>query len=310
MKRLFVAAATVLALSSLNACASPSRAGEADDLRSALAEMPGVSTVKLDYTEPVILDSGKLELRVTMLSDAEPEDLVRVTKRAYVGFEGPHHGEEGDLFVTWGDDTVHVRSFEPQARVAAVEQAAQHAMAVLPASSVRVDLATQDVARSPHVFTEYAVTIGEKGGDGVLQTLSDLEEAHAGIPDAAWGVQTRADETGWQLASASGFPDTQQRALFDRLRQGIPRGASILLDDEFATAQVPPSVTPDEVSAMVGRHVGQLGGMKKAFYDVTSGEDFHLMNSAGDCTFATDPIGARLKKDHGAACSKVTVVES
>src|SRR5690606_25069427 len=164
-------------------------------------------------------DSGKLELRVAMATDAEPEDLVRVAKRAYVGFAGTHHGEEGDLFVTSGDDTIHVRSFDPDAKVAAVEQAAEHALAVLPAGSVRADINAQDVEKSPHVFTEYTVTIAEKDGDSVLRTLAGLEKAHGDIPDAGWRVDTDDGETGWELGSTSGFPTAPQRGLFDDLRQ-------------------------------------------------------------------------------------------
>lgn len=298
----------MLALPLLNACASPSHARDADDLRAALADLPGVTSVELDYTEPVVLDSGKLELRVAMSNEAEPEAVVEVARRAYEGFTGPHQGEEGDLFVDIADDTLHLRSFDPDADVDAVEKAARHAVAVFPDAVVSTDINTQDVEKSPHVFTRYDVTIGEQDAESVLRTLTELEQAHGDIPDARWSVQTATDDTGWSLGSGSGFPSSQERALFNQLRQDIPRGASIFLNDDVAAARVPAGSTPDEVSAMARDHLAQLGGVKKSFYDVTSGENFFLMNTLGDCTFASAPVGARLEQDLGSECAKVTRV--
>jgi len=306
VRSLLALAGTVFALPLLTACADPSHAAEADELRRALAELPGVTDVDLHYTEPVILDSGKLELRVDMPADADPGDVVEVVGTAYAAFSGTHHGEEGDLSVVIGDDTIHVRSFEPDAEVAAVEQAAERAIAVLPAGSVGVGINTQDVDESPYVFTVYAVTIAEQDADAVLRVLTNLERAHGDIPDAGWSVQTRDDESGWRLMSTSGFPTPQQRALFNQLRLDLPHGASILLADDFVTAQVPAEATPDQVSAMVGRHFEMLGGVEKAFYDVTSGENFYLLSTEGDCTFAPGAVGDRLRQDYGADCTKVT----
>ncbi|GAA3536158.1 hypothetical protein AFL01nite_08570 [Aeromicrobium flavum] len=305
--RLLAAAAAALALPLLAACAGISRAGAAEDLRGALAELPGVTDVDLRYTEPVVLDSGKLEFRVAMAQDAEADDVVAVVARTYESFAGTHHGEEGDLFVTLGDDTVHVRSFDPDAEVEAVEQAAEDAVTVFPTASVNADINTQDVATSPHVFTRFTVTIGEQDGDSVLRMLARLERRHGDIANAGWDVQTRDDETGWELGSSSGFPSSQQRAFYDRLRTDLPTGATIMLTDDYATAQVPASATPAEVSAMAGRHLEQLGGVKQAFYTLTSGESFYAMISGGDCLFSADETGGRLKQDFGADCTKVSV---
>ncbi len=296
--------AVVLALASLTACANPSLGDEAGELRRALAELPGVATVDLRYTEPVILDSGKLQLNVDMSTGADRDDIVSVVRAAYEEFSRTHRGEEGDLFVAVGDDTIHVRSFEPDADTDAVGHAAGHAITVLAAGSVRADINTQDVEASPHVFTSYSVRIAEQDADGVLRVLTSLEQDHRGIPDASWSVRTRDDESGWQLMSSSGFPNSQQRDLFNELRRDLPRGASILLTDDFATVQVPAEVTPHEVSRMAGRHLELLGGVQKAFYDVTSGENFRMMISVGDCTFAPDETGRRLEQDYGADCTK------
>lgn len=199
-----------------------------------------------------------------------------------------------------------MRSFEPEAEVDAVEQAAGHAISVLPAGAVRADVNTQRVKKAPHVFTRYAVTIAENDGDSVLRAVTNLERTHGDIPDAGWGVQTRDDETGWNLTASSGFPGGPQRALFNQLRHDIPSGASILLTDEFATAQVPPVATPDQVSDMAARHLERLGGVKQAFYDVTSAENFYVMITKGDCTFAPGTVGDRLKQDLGPECTKVS----
>lgn len=306
MKRILAAAVAVLTLPLLNACSAPSRADEADDLRQALAALPGVTRAGLDYTEPQTLDSGKLELRVAMAADARPGDVVLVAARAYEAFAGPHHGEEGDLFVTIGDDTVHLRSFDPEATMAAVKKAAQDATTVLSDGVVRADITTQDVAASPHVFTEYTVTIGENDGDSVLRTMSQLEKAHVDHPRAGWRVRTAEDETGWELGSTTGFPSGRQRALYGDLRRALPHGGSIQLVNDLVTARTTAAVTPDEASAMVRRHVAALGGVEKAFYDVSVGETLAMTVGEGECAFTKDPVGQRLEHDHGADCTKVS----
>ncbi len=298
-----------LTLPVLTACAAPSRAKEAEALRRALADLPGVADASLDYTEPVILDTGKLELHVDMVDDADAADAIEVVVTAYAGFAGTHHGEEGDVHVVLGDDAIHLRSFEPDAKVDAVERAATHAAAALPSGAVTADINTQDVDNSSHVFTGYAVKIPAQGADDVLEKLTDLERRHADVPDAGWGVETRGASE-WQLRSSEGFPDEKQRDLFNQLRGDLPEDTSILLHDEFVNVRVPHTAGPDEISAMVGRHLRLLGGVGEAYYDVTQGEDFYAMITLGDCTFATGEFGARLSQDHGAACTKLTKAAS
>ena len=167
-----------------------------------------------------------------------------------------------------------------------------------------MDIDTQDADREPYIFTDYSVTVATDDVDRALRTLTELERRHGGIPDAGWSVLTTGENT-WEFGTSSGFPDAEQRALFAGLRKDLPSGASLQLLDDFVTVQVPARTTTDDVVAMVDRHLVLLGGVKEAFYDVTSGEHFYVMVSAGDCTFADGEVGARLKADHDADCSAV-----
>lgn len=113
-------------------CADPSRESEADTLRGELADLPGVTSARLDYTEPVILDSGKLALEVDMTDDASADQVVAVTETAYGAFRTTHHGEEADLAIAAGRTTVAVRAFEPDASVAAVSAATRTGLTAAP----------------------------------------------------------------------------------------------------------------------------------------------------------------------------------
>lgn len=304
---LLVAGLATLMLPLLVACADPSRLSEAGDLRDALADLPSVADVELDYSEPVFLDSGKLQLKVKMDATAGPDDVPEVLTTAYEAFAGPHHGEEGDVDVLLGDDVIHLRSFEPDAEVDDVSEVVTRALEVLDAGAVQVDIDTQDPEQKPYIFTTYTVTVATDDVDSALQTMTDLERRHAEIPDAGWRVHTR--DGAWEFGASSGFPNAERRALFARLREDLPPKASIHLIDDFVTVRVPSRVKPQRVAAMVERHLELLGGVKDAFYDVTSGENFYAMFSAGDCTFSDDEVGTRLRDDHGAACTSVRGVD-
>src|SRR3546814_600953 len=195
----FLVSLAALSVPLLAACANPSHEDDAEDLRDTLSRLPGVSEVTLDYTEPLTLDSGKLALRVTMTADAEPDAIADVVLTTNDAFADVHHGEEGDLDVLVGDDTIHLRSFEPDAKGEAVRKATANAIPVLGSGAVLADINTQDVSKKPHVFTAYTVEVEEPGRDSVLQKLADLEEAHADIPDASWRVQA-GGETGWLIS--------------------------------------------------------------------------------------------------------------
>lgn len=294
---------TGLALPLLVGCANQSHASDAEDLRQELAGLPGVEKVTLDYTEPITLDSGKLQLKVSMAADADADATTDVVTTTYSAFAGVHEGEEGDLDVSVGDDVIHLRSFEPDAGTDAVEQAATAAVSVLRSGAVRADINTQDVSKDPHVFTLYTVTVDEPGAEGLVRRLGELEQQYADLPDAGWSVES---QDGWQIAAGRGFPDEDELALFAQLRRALPQGSTMTFnDDDFAAVQLPPTTTPAQASAMAGRQLPLIGGAATAFYTVESGETLIAFYAAGDCTFDTGPVGARLEQDHQDGCTDV-----
>ena len=303
---LLTAALAVLALPVLAACANPSHATDADDLRKELARLPGVSKVTLDYTEPVTLDSGKIDLRVEMDDGADPDAVTQVVTTAYAAFTDAHHDEEGDLDVRLGDDVVHLRTFEPDAEPADVEEATTDALAVLPTDAVSADINTQDAPGGRPVFTTYAVEIAQSDAAVVLATLADLEKSYGSIENAGWSVEG-GGAFGWKVSASEGFPGAEQLALFAELRKDLPAGATIqLYDEDFPVLQLPNGTTPEVTSAIVNRHLDLIGGPKKAFYHVESGEDLHLIVADGDCTFDTGPVGVRLEQDLEDRCASVS----
>lgn len=303
-----LALAGLLAVSSpvLAACANPSHASEADELRGRLASLPGVVSADLEYTEPLTLDSGKLSLEVSMKPGVTSDEVREVVAVTYAAFEDVHHDEEGDLDITIGQDTLHLRSFEPDATTADVAEAAERAVAVFSSGTVGVDINTQDVTTAPHVHTQYFVTVAEPGVESLLSALADVEAEYAGIPDAGWTVQAGNDE-GWSLSAQNGFPDQGQRKRLEQLREGLPADATIWLgDDDNIIVRLPTSALPAEVSAVLGRHLDLVGGPGKAFYDLQQGGNFLALITQGDCYFDTGATGVLLEKDHAEGCTNVT----
>lgn len=299
-----------LALPVLAACANPSHEKEADELRDRLADLAGVTSVDLDYTEPITLDSGKLQLRVEMAPDADAADVREVVAMTYDAFEDVHHDEEGDLDVTLGEGLIHLRSFEPEAATEDVADAAERAVPVLASGTVRVDINTQDVSDAPHVHTQYDVTVPEPGAESLLGALDELASEHADIPDAGWTVRA-GDEEGWGLSAQDGFPDQAQRDRLDQLREGLPEGATIWLgDDDNLNVHLPAASTPAEVSAIVGRHLALVGGPGEAYYDVQQGEELIASFIQGDCYFENGAAAARLEQDLAQGCTNVTRPDS
>lgn len=143
-------------------CADPSLESDADELRTEVTGLPGVASAVLDYTVPVPLDSGKVDLRVTMSEGATAAEVVAVTEAAYTAFSTTHHGEEADLAVRAGDTTLALRSFEPDASVTAVGDAVRTGLTAAPVGgSVAMDLTTQDVSQGDHVAGTYIVGLPE-----------------------------------------------------------------------------------------------------------------------------------------------------
>lgn len=301
---LLLATMTCAALPLLAACADPSHASEADDLRARLAALPGVASARLDYAEPITLDSGKLQLTVRMEPEAEASALAAVVTRTYDAFAGVHHGEEGDLDITWGEDVVHLRSFEPDADEAAVGAAIEQALPVLEAEKVRVDIETQDVSEAPHVRTRFTVTTAP-GPDALLAALPALDRRFGALPDADWTVQA-APEGSWTLASSDGFPGPDQLALFGRLRAGLPQGATLWLgDDEATSLSLPAGTTPAAAAALADRQLALLGGPGRASYDLMVGDSLDVSIVDGECSFDTGPVGERIQLTHGPRCRAV-----
>lgn len=297
-------------------CAGADHSAEAGQLRTDLAALPGVADVDLDYTEPIVLDSAKVKIRVEMEEGAASGDLTQVVARAFEAFSSTHDGEEGDLDVVIGDDVVHLRSFQPDADVGAVGDAVDRALTVLPVGPVRVDVNTQDVDRWPHVESTFTVTLptssaasgAESGSDSaaarVLETLTALERDHGDVEMAHWRVET-AGPRAWGLGSTEGFPGTEAHALFADLGDTAAPGAGVKVIDDFVEVEVPRGTRPKVASAMVESHLGLLGGVRKAFYDVNGRRSFHVMIAAGDCYFADDAVGARLRDDLAETCTTV-----
>lgn len=303
---LVLAALTALTFPALAACANPSRDTEAGELRDRLAELPGVVSVELDYTEPVTLDSGKLALRVEMTPGAGAAEVREVVATTYDAFEDVHHDEEGDLDVTVGTGVLTLRSFEPEAATADVADAAERAVPVLSSGTVRADINTQDVAAAPHVHTQYDVTVPEPGFESLDRALDELSAEHADIPDAGWTVRA-GDEEGWALSAQDGFPDRAQRDRLDELRAGLPDGSAIWLgEDDNLSVHLPADSSPAEVSAIVGRHLALVGGPGEAYYDVQQGGELLASFIAGDCSFEDGPAARRLEQDRAEGCTNVT----
>lgn len=298
----------VALVSVLVGCAGADHSADADRLRNDLAELPGVAQVKLDYVEPDVLDSADVTIEVTMSEQAGVADAAAVVVRAYEAFSSTHDQEEGDVTVHLGDDVVHLRSFKPDAEVAAVEEALERAAEVLPEGVVSVDLNTQDVDHWSHVETTFTVTPSPaRSGDGaerVLETLTSLEQEHGDIERASWRVETQRAPR-WSLGATTGFPGPRDRRLFQQVSDAAVPGAGVQVIEDFVAVELPRGTDPTRASVMVEQHLALLGGVKKAFYDVNGRRTYHAMMAAGDCYFSTSAVGRRLLDDHGQQCRQV-----
>jgi hypothetical protein len=203
-------------------CANPSLESESEELRADLAGLPGVTSAKLEYTTPVPLDSGKLDLRVKMRDTATPDQVVAVTETAYSAFSTTHHGEEADLSIRAGQTTVALRSFEPDASVAAVGKGVRTGLMATPAAgSVAIDLTTQDVSKGDHVAGTYVVTLPERSTFADVPDLLDSLAAQQPTNGLiGWGG---AAADGTSLSYNRGFPPKQLVSRWERLQAaGLP----------------------------------------------------------------------------------------
>lgn len=200
-----VAALCTLPVLLLGGCANPNLSDDVDALVDELRDLSGVASVDADYSEPVTLDSGKVQLDVTADPDITSAQLQEVGRIVYEAFSTTHQGEEGDADVTFGPSTVHLRSFEPEATTESVVREWALAHEVAQDGAAAVEIMTQDVPGPEHVDTDVVLTLGEgTGADDVSAELDRLEQRH-GADDArrGWGV---AAADGSSVSVDRGFP--------------------------------------------------------------------------------------------------------
>jgi hypothetical protein len=217
-----IASLVIMASLAVAGCADPSRESDAVALRGDLAGLPGVTSVRLDYTRPVILDSGKLALEVGMIDNARVDQVAAVIEMAYDSFRSTHHREEADLSIAAGRTTVALRAFEPDASVAAVTTAVLTGLTAAPEDGwVAIDLTTQDVPQSDHVAGTYVVTLPERSTAAeVPALLESLAAEHDENPLIGWGG---AAADGSSLTYDAGFPPDELVVRWVRLETaGLP----------------------------------------------------------------------------------------
>lgn len=198
-------------------CANPSLDSEAEELRTETAGLPGVTSARLNYHEPVSLDSGKLQLEVEMSDTATADEVVAVAETAYRAFSSTHRDEEADLSIRAGETTVALRSFEPEASLSAVTQAVSTGLGATPeVGSVAIDLTTDGVPKGDHVAGTYLVRLPEGSTfaavPDLLATLVGQQPENAQI---GWGGGA-AD--GSSLTYDSGLPPEQLIARWQRMQ--------------------------------------------------------------------------------------------
>lgn len=202
-------------------CANPGLDSEADELRTEIAGLTGVTSVQMDYSEPITLDSGKLVVTVEMRGTATPDQVVAVAQTAYDAFSTAHRGEEADLSLRAGQSTVALRSFEPEASLDAVTAAVRTGLMAAPDSgSVAIDLTTDGVPQRDHVAGTYLVELPQGS------TFADVPDFLASLAGSLTGQDRDNTEIGWggvatdgaSLSYDSGFPPAPLVGLWERLQ--------------------------------------------------------------------------------------------
>lgn len=198
-------------------CANPSLDSEANELRTEVAGLPGVTTARLDYNEPVTLDSGKFELKVVMSDTATADQVVAVIETAYRAFSTTHQGEEAELSIRAGHTTVALRAFEPEASLTAVSTAVRTGLMATPESgSVAIDLTTDDVPKGDHVGGTYLVALPEGSTFAeVPDLLASLTAKSLDNSQIGWGG---AAADGSSLSYDTGLPPEQLIRRWERIQ--------------------------------------------------------------------------------------------
>lgn len=199
-----VAAAVLTTGCSADPFVDPDRSEDAAALAEDLRGLSSVATVTVDYSKPIILDSGKLALRVRLDRDAQVADAIVVLDRVYEAFSTTHSGEEGDLDLLVGDDRVHLRTFSPQARSTDVLDQAARALALAQDGRLDVRVTADSVPREPHVETSTTWVLGAGSTAADLPAaLSRLRSEHD-HPGLEWSVGA---SDGASVGGAAGVPD-------------------------------------------------------------------------------------------------------
>ncbi|MBD8871036.1 hypothetical protein [Nocardioides donggukensis] len=206
-----VVVGAVAAAAALTGCAPPSLHTEARTLLEAVRSSAGVETATLDYAEPMTLDSGKLDIRVEMSPRAGTAEVAEVVATVYDAYATTHVHEEGDLSVRWGDDRVHLRTFEPVADRAAVRTQTTAALRAADRGRLEVGVLADDVPADPGVRTAVVLRLPPGStGAAVLPTFAELEATADDLADLGWTVRA-ADGSGLAAEEVSPSPRTLRR---------------------------------------------------------------------------------------------------
>lgn len=201
----------------LAGCANPDLSDEVDTLVAEVRDLPGVTSAEADYTEPVTLDSGKVELTIVAEPDITSEQLQSVGRVVYDAVSTTHRDEEADVDLALGRSTVHLRSFEPEARTDEVVREWALAHDVAKDGAATVDIMTQDAPGPEHVRTDVMLRLGrDTGAADVVDALERLERRHgADGARRGWGVSAG---DGSSVSVDSGFPGTATLDAWEALR--------------------------------------------------------------------------------------------
>lgn len=182
MKALIVVTLAVCSLA-VAGCTPPSHRREASELQDKLHARVGVDNVELAYEEPIALDAADVNLEVTMIDGARPEDVAGVVDTAYDGLTDAHRDEEGNLTVVWDDNRLTLRSFKSTAETAdVVEVALAGARVAATYGKVRISIMTQDVDSPSYVDSWVVVHLPRRTPQAEVDRVrADVEKKYGDL---------------------------------------------------------------------------------------------------------------------------------
>ena len=185
-----IVAGVVLGSLLLTGCTPQSHGREAGELRDELSGLPAVVNVRLYYDQPEALDSADVDLDVTMVDDATPEQVAALVRAAYVGLTDVHAKEEGNLVVAFGDDTLYLRTFKSEADADDVADAAlAGAEVAADLRRVHISVMTQDVESAPYVDSVVRVRLPHG------TTSAEIDQLTASTEDTFGDLPVEMDVT-------------------------------------------------------------------------------------------------------------------